>query len=65
MFQYFSSPQDIGDYAKVTIEGETFDIKPDDLERGGLLGTGAYGVVEEMTYKPKKMTMAVKVSQYV
>lgn len=38
-----------------------FEVEADDLETLGLLGQGAYGIVEKMKHKNTGTIMAVKV----
>ena len=57
----FRSPEGISNYAIVRHGEDTIKITADNLQSKGFLGRGAYGIVEEMIYRPKNITMAVKV----
>ncbi|CAB4054198.1 MAP2K3 [Lepeophtheirus salmonis] len=53
-------PRDLDSRTTITIGDETFDIEADDLEGIGVLGRGAYGVVERMRHRQTGTILAVK-----
>ena len=54
-------PRDLDKRTNITIGDRVFEVEADDLETLGLLGQGAYGIVEKMKHKNTGTIMAVKV----
>lgn len=54
-------PRDLDKRTNITIGDRVFEVEADDLETLGLLGQGAYGIVEKMKHKNTETIMAVKV----
>lgn len=57
-----SAPRDLDKRTNITIGDKVFEVEADDLEPLGLLGQGAYGIVEKMRHRLTGTIMAVKVS---
>lgn len=57
-------PRDLDKRTNITIGDRVFEVEADDLETLGLLGQGAYGIVEKMKHKNTGTIMAVKVFQF-
>ncbi len=55
-------PRDLDKRTNITIGDRVFEVEADDLETLGLLGQGAYGIVEKMKHKNTGTIMAVKVN---
>ena len=55
-------PRDLDKRTNITIGDKVFEVEADDLETLGLLGQGAYGIVEKMKHKNTGTIMAVKVN---
>ncbi|XP_046642374.1 dual specificity mitogen-activated protein kinase kinase 6-like [Daphnia pulicaria] len=53
-------PRDLDKRTNITIGDRVFEVEADDLETLGLLGQGAYGIVEKMKHKNTGTIMAVK-----
>ena len=56
-----SAPRDLDKRTNITIGEKVFEVEADDLEPLGLLGQGAYGIVEKMKHRITDTIMAVKV----
>lgn len=56
-----SAPRDLDKRTNITIGDKVFEVEADDLETLGLLGQGAYGIVEKMRHRLTGTIMAVKV----
>ena len=56
-----SAPRDLDKRTNITIGEKVFEVEADDLEPLGLLGQGAYGIVEKMKHRITGTIMAVKV----
>ncbi len=56
-----SAPRDLDKRTNITIGERVFEVEADDLEPLGLLGQGAYGIVEKMRHRLTGTIMAVKV----
>lgn len=56
-----SAPRDLDKRTNITIGDKVFEVEADDLETLGLLGQGAYGIVEKMKHCITGTIMAVKV----
>ena len=54
-------PAELSERTAITIGEETFEIDAGDLRSLGVLGRGAYGVVEKMRHKQSNTILAVKV----
>jgi hypothetical protein len=57
-------PRDLDKRTNITIGDRVFEVEADDLETLGLLGQGAYGIVERMKHKITGTIMAVKVLKF-
>lgn len=57
-----TAPRDLDKRTNITIGDKVFEVEADDLETLGLLGQGAYGIVEKMKHRVTGTIMAVKVS---
>lgn len=55
-----SAPRDLDKRTNITIGDRIFEVEADDLEPLGLLGQGAYGIVEKMRHRLTGTIMAVK-----
>lgn len=55
-----SAPRDLDKRTNITIGERVFEVEADDLEPLGLLGQGAYGIVEKMRHRLTGTIMAVK-----
>lgn len=55
-----SAPRDLDKRTNITIGDKVFEVEADDLETLGLLGQGAYGIVEKMKHCITGTIMAVK-----
>lgn len=53
-------PRNLDKRATITVDGRTFDVEADDLEKICDLGHGAYGIVEKMRHRQTNTVMAVK-----
>ena len=56
-----TAPRDLDKRTTITIGDKVFEVEADDLEPLGLLGQGAYGIVEKMKHRITGTIMAVKV----
>jgi len=56
-----SAPRDLDKQTRMTIGDKVFEVVADDLELLGLLGQGAYGIVDRMRHSITGTIMAVKV----
>jgi mitogen-activated protein kinase kinase 3 len=56
-----TAPRDLDKRTNITIGDKVFEVEADDLETLGLLGQGAYGIVEKMRHCVTGTIMAVKV----
>ena len=57
-----TAPRDLDKRTNITIGDKVFEVEADDLEPLGLLGQGAYGIVEKMRHCVTGTIMAVKAS---
>ena len=57
-----TAPRDLDKRTNITIGDKVFEVEADDLEPLGLLGQGAYGIVEKMRHCITGTIMAVKAS---
>jgi len=55
-----TAPRDLDKRTNITIGDKVFEVEADDLETLGLLGQGAYGIVEKMKHRVTGTIMAVK-----
>lgn len=57
---YSSAPRNLDKSTTITIDGRSFIVEADDLEKICDLGRGAYGIVEKMRHRQTGTVMAVK-----
>lgn len=53
-------PANLDKRTTITVDGKTFVVEADDLEKICDLGRGAYGIVEKMLHRQTNTVMAVK-----